>query len=81
MFTKFVVAALLCCASFAAVAADSPVGVWRTIDDKSGKEKSLVRITEVQGELRGTIEKLFRAPGEDPNPNCESVRARKRASP
>ena len=81
MFTKFVVAALLFCASFAAVAADSPGGVWRTIDDKSGKEKSLVRITEVQGELRGTIEKLFRAPGEDPNPNCDKCPGEKKGKP
>ena len=36
----------------------SPVGVWKTIDDKPGKPKSLIRINEVNGELRGTIEKL-----------------------
>ena len=27
----------------------SPVGLWRTIDDETGKAKSLVRITEVNG--------------------------------
>ena len=31
-------------------ASDSPVGLWRTIDDKTGKEKSLVRIVEANGE-------------------------------
>ena len=55
-----------------AVLADStPAGLWRTIDDHSGKEKSLVRIVEMNGEFRGTIEKLYREPSEDPNPNCE----------
>lgn len=49
----------------------TPVGVWKTIDDESGKPKSLIRISEVNGELRGTIEKLYREPGEDPNPKCE----------
>ena len=46
----------------------SPVGLWRTIDDETGKAKSLVRITEVNGELQGTIEKLFREPNEDQTP-------------
>ncbi len=49
----------------------TPIGVWKTIDDETGKPKSLVRITESNGELRGKIEKLFREPGEDPNPKCE----------
>ena len=49
----------------------TPIGVWKTIDDETGKPKSLVRITESNGELRGKIEKLFREAGEDPNPKCE----------
>ncbi len=64
---------LFCSMSIVAHAGDaaSPVGVWRTIDDKTGKGKSLVRITEINGEFRGTIEKLFREPNEDQTPNCE----------
>jgi len=49
---------LLPALSFAA----TPVGLWKTIDDKTGKEKSLVRITENGGVLSGSIEKLL-----DPN--------------
>lgn len=65
-------AVTLSLSSLAAWAQDnSPVGVWKTIDDESGKPKSLIRITEVNGEIRGTIEKLFREPGEDPNPKCD----------
>ena len=48
----------------------SPVGLWKTIDDASGKPTALIRITEQQGELQGKIEKLFRAPNEDQNPRC-----------
>jgi uncharacterized protein (DUF2147 family) len=58
-------------ASFAWAQEASPVGVWKTIDDKTGKPKSLVRISESNGELHGRIEKLFREAGEDPNPKCD----------
>ncbi|MED5622283.1 DUF2147 domain-containing protein [Ideonella sp. BN130291] len=37
----------------------SPVGLWKTIDDETGKEKSFVRITENNGALVGKIEKLL----------------------
>jgi uncharacterized protein (DUF2147 family) len=63
--------ALVFGALFSAQASESPVGLWRTIDDKTGKEKSLVRIVETNGELRASIEKLFREPHEEPNPNCD----------
>lgn len=48
----------------------SPIGLWKTIDDSSGKPTALIRITENQGVLTGKIEKLFRAPDEDQNPKC-----------
>jgi uncharacterized protein (DUF2147 family) len=37
----------------------SPVGLWKTIDDDTKKEKSLVRIKEANGVYSGTIEKLL----------------------
>jgi uncharacterized protein (DUF2147 family) len=49
----------------------SPVGLWKNIDDATGKPKALIRITESDGALTGKIEKLFRAPDEDQNPKCE----------
>ncbi|MBM3337042.1 MAG: DUF2147 domain-containing protein [Betaproteobacteria bacterium] len=64
-----------------AVAAENPVGLWRTIDDKSGKEKSLVRVTESNGQLQLTIEKIFREPGEDPNPLCDKCPGEKKNKP
>jgi uncharacterized protein (DUF2147 family) len=48
----------------------SPVGLWKNIDDSSGKPSALIRITESGGELTGKIEKLFREPGEEANPIC-----------
>ncbi len=38
----------------------TPVGVWRTIDDKTGEPSSEVRISEDAGVLFGNIEKLLR---------------------
>ena len=47
------------------------VGTWKTIDDESGKPRSIVEIYENEGKYFGKIIKLFRDPGEDPDPICE----------
>lgn len=49
----------------------SPIGTWKTIDDKTGKVKSEVQIFDVNGKLMGKIVELFREPGEDPDPVCD----------
>jgi uncharacterized protein (DUF2147 family) len=59
----------------------SPVGLWQSIDDVSGKPKALVRITENNGELQGRIEKLFRAPEQDPNPKCHQCEGANKEQP
>jgi uncharacterized protein (DUF2147 family) len=46
----------------------SPVGRWKTIDDATGKVKSIVDIREQSGRLYGTIEVLFDPPV--PHPTC-----------
>lgn len=42
-----------------AAAQQTPVGLWKSIDDETKTEKSLVRITEAGGTLTGKIEKLM----------------------
>jgi uncharacterized protein (DUF2147 family) len=42
-----------------ALAQNTPVGVWKTIDDDTKREKSLVRISEAGGVLTGKVEKLL----------------------
>jgi len=59
----------------------SPVGMWQTIDDSSGKVRALVRIVEQNGELRGTIEKLYPEPGADPAPRCTKCTDARRDQP
>jgi len=49
--------AILCLAAFAVHAADpTPVGRWRTVDDKTGKPRSIVRIYEENGHYFGRVE-------------------------
>ena len=53
------VACLLAGAALSAAAqATSPAGLWRTIDDSSKKDKSLVRIVETNGVYTGKVEKI-----------------------
>lgn len=52
----------------------SPVGLWKTIDDETGKERSYVRIVDVNGSLEGTVEKLFKQPGDNPDQLCDKCK-------
>lgn len=45
-----------------AVAMADPVGTWRTIDDKTGQAKSLVRITNEGGKYVGRIAEILGGP-------------------
>ena len=46
-----------CLAPVLAFAQMTPVGLWKTIDDETGQEKSLVRIVDAGGTFNGTVEK------------------------
>jgi len=58
----------LSCASLAAAA--SPAGLWKSIDDNSGKPRSLIRITENHGEYSAVIEKGLLA-SDTPDAVCD----------
>jgi uncharacterized protein (DUF2147 family) len=68
---KFSLSVVCLFAAQLASAQNSPVGLWKTIDDETGKPKSLVRITEQNGVYQGKVEKLFREPDQDQNPKCD----------
>jgi uncharacterized protein (DUF2147 family) len=60
----------------------SPVGVWRTIDDKTKVERSVIRISEAEGgELRGVVEKIFDQPGDDPAHLCKECKGERKDQP
>jgi uncharacterized protein (DUF2147 family) len=59
----------------------SPVGLWKTVDDKTGEARSFLRIWLDKGELFGKVEKLIRKPGENPNPLCDECSGDKKDKP
>ena len=60
--------------SFGAFAQNSPVGKWRTIDDKTGKVKSVVEITEAaNGTLQGKVLQVLDSE-KGPNPLCDACK-------
>jgi uncharacterized protein (DUF2147 family) len=72
-------ALLLVLAAGTANAQNSPVGLWRTVDDSTGQEKSLVRITQAAGVVSGTVEKLLHP--SRPNPTCEKCTDERHGKP
>jgi uncharacterized protein (DUF2147 family) len=61
-----------------ALAQASPVGLWRSIDDKTGEAKAEIRITETGGVLTGRIEKSLR---KDARPTCEECKDERKGQP
>ncbi len=79
--TNYGLAALLlsCLALPALAATDSPVGRWQTIDDETGKPKSIVEITDNGGELQGKVVKLINP--SKPNPTCDKCEGERQGKP
>ena len=65
----------------AAADTDSPAGLWKTIDDKTGKERSLVRIVENNGIFEGKVEKIFEQSDDDPNHLCKKCEGERKDKP
>jgi len=57
---KFILSLLVCFLSIG-LSAQSVTGIWKTIDDTDGAEKSHVELYEVDGKLHGKIIKLLEA--------------------
>jgi uncharacterized protein (DUF2147 family) len=56
--------------------AQSPIGLWKTIDDKTGKQRALVRIYLQDGKYFGKIEQSF-TPGAETRVCSECTDERK----
>ncbi|MFA1751329.1 DUF2147 domain-containing protein [Xanthomonas campestris] len=70
-FKTLIVALPLAAASLLAQAADSPVGRWKTIDDETGKPKSVVQIEQAaNGTLSGKVVEILQS-NHGPNPTCD----------
>ncbi|XID75097.1 DUF2147 domain-containing protein [Alkanindiges sp. WGS2144] len=57
---RFALVSIMMAVSAATFAADQLDGsVWRTIDDKTGKPRAMVKFTETNGSLSGTVQSLL----------------------
>jgi uncharacterized protein (DUF2147 family) len=77
---KAAVLALLLAGSGAAFAQMSPVGLWRSIDDKTGSAKAEIRISETATGLNGRIEKVLN-PSAKPDAKCVECRDERKDQP
>jgi uncharacterized protein (DUF2147 family) len=75
---RFLIASLALAAG-AAFAQATPVGLWRSIDDKTGEAKAEIRISENSGVLSGRIEKLIKR--SKPNPLCDECSDERKGQP
>ena len=66
--------------SVSALAQSTPVGLWRTIDDKSGEARADIRITESAGVVTGRVERRL---GKDAKPDdvCDRCRDERKGKP
>ncbi|MBB1472316.1 DUF2147 domain-containing protein [Luteimonas sp. MC1782] len=62
-----------------AIAADA-VGRWKTIDDETGKVKSIVEITEAGGKLSGRVVDILHS-DRGPNPACDECDGANKGKP
>ncbi|TDS58862.1 DUF2147 domain-containing protein [Myroides indicus] len=68
--TKFLMTTAVFVGSVLFVSAQSVTGKWRTIDDNTGKEKSIVEIYEENGKYFGKIVQLLNPTKK--NPTCDA---------
>lgn len=73
---RALVAIVLGAVSWSAMAQGTPVGLWRSFDDKTGEAKAEVRLVETAGVLIGKIEKRLLKTGklEDVCTECSDDR-------
>ncbi len=62
-------------------ARNSPVGLWKTVDDVTGKVKSIVTIWEESGKLYGRVQKLVNPDPQDRNPRCNDCTGDQKGKP
>ncbi|NHF66535.1 DUF2147 domain-containing protein [Xanthomonas hortorum] len=80
-FKTLMLALPLAAASLLAQAADSPVGRWKTIDDETGKPKSVVQIEQTgNGTLSGKVVDILQS-DKGPSPLCDKCDGAQKGKP
>ena len=75
-----VITAMVLLASASAFAQQSPVGLWRSVDDNTGEAKAEIRIVDQGGALFGKIEKRL-AKDAKPDAKCEECTDDRKGKP
>jgi len=52
----------------------TPIGLWKSLDDKTSEPRSIIEITEKNGHLSGKIVKIYYQDGEGPADVCHLCR-------
>lgn len=79
--TMFALAIGLAAMPMLASAQQSPVGKWTTIDDETGKAKSIVEITQASnGTLQGRVVEILQS-DRGPNPTCDKCSGANKGKP
>lgn len=73
--SRLFLATLLAFPSFASAGVD---GYWKTVDDSTGKARSIVKITTDGESASGQIYQLFRQPDESADPKCTPCKGEKK---
>jgi uncharacterized protein (DUF2147 family) len=76
-FDKIVVLVIGCIFSMGSIADGAPIGKWQTIDDESGKPKSIIEIYSVEDVLEGKIIELLDPDSSSICKQCKGERANK----
>ena len=74
------IGAVLLLLTAGAWAQTTPVGLWRSIDDRTGEPKAEIRIAESDGTLNGHIEKVLRKDAK-PDAKCDECRDERKGQP
>ena len=73
LFAIGLMSGMIAANAFAAKVYDSPVGYWKTIDDVTGKPKSIVKIWRANDQLlMGKVIKIFPKTGNDQTKLCNA---------
>lgn len=70
-------AVLLCIGNLQAQS-NSPFGVWKSVDDKTGEAKSHVEVYQKNGKMYGKIIKILT---DKPNAKCDECKGEKKGQP
>ncbi|MDB5896909.1 MAG: hypothetical protein JWP41_511, partial [Ramlibacter sp.] len=77
---KKILASVVALMAGAALAQSTPVGTWRSVDDKTGEPKAEIRIVEAGGVLTGRIEKRL-VKDATPGKLCDECKDERKGQP